>query len=265
MNKLMLVTLMALSTLALSGAQVVLYNNGPFVTHPGGGAGGADASMASVNPNWGGLQMYNANSPGKPEQYTIADDFTVTDSQGWYITRITMYGYEIDANNPNWTLAKLKIYNGVPGGGGSVIASYTSTNWSSTGVFRVFNGVANLPSTLRLINRIVFDIPSLELAQGSYWVALQVDTQLVGGNPRQAWANFVMDINPNDPNNPITRVGNARQFTENGWGAAIPPNTGVNVEFPFIVEGNIVPEPASFLTLMTGLAGALSLHRRRRV
>ncbi|MBN1356953.1 hypothetical protein JXA40_11895, partial [bacterium] len=66
-------------------SRAVLYDNGPLVTHPGGGAGGADVSALQVS-----LSM---NTLGFGAQFSygnrMADDFEVTDASGWDITEIT--------------------------------------------------------------------------------------------------------------------------------------------------------------------------------
>jgi hypothetical protein len=107
-----------------------------------------------------------------------------------------------------------------------------------------------------------FNTGSLNLAAGSYWVALQVDGGTSGWNP------YVMDPNPANPNDPITRRGNARQFRQPTtgvfqWEPEFTTTTGWNdtPEHPFEVYGTVVPEPASMAAL--GL-GALALLRRRR-
>src|SRR5512143_645082 len=51
----------------------VLYNNGPIVTHPGGGAGGADASALQTALGMGTYGFGHAVSSG----FRVADDFTV--------------------------------------------------------------------------------------------------------------------------------------------------------------------------------------------
>lgn len=64
----------------------VLYSNGPFVTHPGGGYNGSDASAVQqtlgMNTLGIGAQYYNG--------YRLADDFTIPPGFDWQIDDITL-------------------------------------------------------------------------------------------------------------------------------------------------------------------------------
>ncbi|QLQ04847.1 MAG: hypothetical protein HZY76_01175 [Anaerolineae bacterium] len=116
----------------------VLYDNGPLVTHPGGGAGGADASALQTALGNSTYGFGHAISSG----YRMADDFTVTGS-GWNITTITFYAYQTGStttstiNNVN-----LRIWNGVPGVG-SIVFGDTTTNRlassSQSNIYRVLD------------------------------------------------------------------------------------------------------------------------------
>jgi hypothetical protein len=60
-------------------------------------------------------------------------------------------------------------------------------------------------------------------------------------------------------------VGNAVQSITN---AAFAPVTDagdtLGVEFPFLIQGSLVPEPSTYAMLLAGLAAVASLARRRR-
>lgn len=217
-----------------------LYNNGPVVTHPGQGFGGADVSMASSNANSGGANMLSPT-------YRCADDFTVP-AGGWVLDGIKLSGYRTSAppGNPGWTTFDLKIWAGAnPGVGAPVYQTNAAPAIAFTNVYRIFNGVANLQNTDRALNSLTFALPNLNLAAGQYWFDLSV------GGAATGWMNYVMDPNPANPNDPITRIGNAKQWTGASWVA--PTYTP---EFPFSVTG--VPEPAALALLALGL-----LIRRR--
>lgn len=75
---------------ALPGVAVApLYDNGPMITHAGGGAGGADASVLQTN-----LGM-NAYGFGHQLEYgyRVADDFEVDIASGWDLDAIQFFAY----------------------------------------------------------------------------------------------------------------------------------------------------------------------------
>ncbi|MFU8829446.1 MAG: hypothetical protein ACNA8P_08440, partial [Phycisphaerales bacterium] len=191
------------ATSGLASAGGILWDNGPMVTHPGAGSGGADVSMASVNPNTAGS---NVRSFAPDPNFRVADDFTVG-AGGWLVNSIVSFGYQTNASVPTWTGANMNIWDGAPNAGGTIVATSTSFTLEATGIFRVFNGEANLSNTARPVWGISFDFGGLNLAAGNYWM----DWQVEGG--ASGWANYVMDINPDNVNDPITRAGNGLQLT----------------------------------------------------
>jgi hypothetical protein len=70
--------------------QDVLYDNGPLVTHPGGGSGGADASALQTAL---GLTIYGFGHQA-PLNYRMADDFVISDPAGWQVDTITFFAYQ---------------------------------------------------------------------------------------------------------------------------------------------------------------------------
>ena len=94
----------------------VLWDNGPLVNYPGGGAGGADESRLQnstllMTTLGFGHQVLNNN--------WVADDFTVSDAGGWTVDSATFFAYQTNSTttstmtNVNWIL-----YDGDPSGGG---------------------------------------------------------------------------------------------------------------------------------------------------
>lgn len=245
----------ALAVVAGANAQL-LYSNGPLVTHPGQGAGGADVSMASLVPNTGGSNVTAA--------VWRADDFTVG-GPGWVVNRIDTYAYDTNNANPRFANALIQIRRG--SAEGEVVASANAT-WSYSGINRVFNGVANLSNTARQLQRVTGTFADIVLDPGLYFMVFKVDN--TASTPTAVvnnWVPYVMDINPSDANDPITRIGNSLVSTNSGvsFSTATVTTGGWNQapELAFEVYGQPVPEPATMLALGAGLA-AVAARRRRR-
>ena len=242
MNK----VLAAVATTAIvssAGMANILWDNGGIVTHPGAGAGGVDVSMASV----GGAAGSNVRQQTTGDHFRVADDFVVSGT--WLVESITVQAYETNASTPGWTGGSLNVWDGSPAdAGSSIVASFSNPTVTDAGVYRVFNGAANLSNTARPVHNITFALNDLQLGSGTYWI----DWNVEGG--ASAWANPVMEANPSDPNAPITPLGNALQLASTGWQPLLDGN-----ESPFIVRG--VPAPGAAATF--ALAGLIGLRRRR--
>lgn len=226
-----------------------LWNNGPLVTHPGAGAGGADVSMASLVPNTAGSNVTTV--------VRRADDFTVG-GPGWIVSKIETFAYDTNNPTPRWDSALITIHSGSPDG---PIAASANATWELSGINRIFNGEANLGNTARQLSRITADFGSIELGAGDYWMVLSI-THSAGVN---SWFPFVMDINPADPNDPITRVGNSQVSTDSGatWALGSVSTGGWNQspEMAFVVRGEVIPAPGAIAAL--GFAGLAASRRRR--
>ncbi|MCC5821667.1 MAG: PEP-CTERM sorting domain-containing protein [Phycisphaerales bacterium] len=229
----------------------VLWDNGSMVTHAGAGAGGADVSMASAVPNTAGSNVTASLLRG--------DDFSVG-GPGWIISNIQMFAYDTNNANPRWSDAQISIRENNGGSVGDVVASAAAT-WEYSGINRVFNGEANLSNTARQIQTLTADFGGLVLGAGDYWVTIGI-TNTAGVN---SWMSFVMDNNPDDANNPITRVGNSIISTNSGetWAAGNVTTGDWNQspELPFLINGTIVPAPGAMALL--GLGGLMAGRRRR--
>lgn len=201
---------------------LLLLDNGTMVTHPGAGAAGADVSMASLDSNIAGSAALLVDPT--LDYYRIADDFTVP-AAGWAVETVVTYAYESFQASPGWTAFELRVWDGPPNSDGStIVATTASATFEFAGIYRVFNG-ASLMNTDRPVQRITWDLGSLNLAAGAYWL----DWQVQGG--AAAWAPYVMDPNGGDP---ITVTGNSLQRTSSGWAANLAPYTA---ETPFLLVG----------------------------
>ena len=238
-----LVTVSAGLALLLAGSAfgAMLWDNGPLVTHPGGGFNGADASALQTDL---GLTIYGFGhqlSAGN----TIADDFEVG-AGGWTIDSMLFYAYQTGSStNSTITGVYVQIYDGEPGAGGNVIWVDLVTNLLADtawmGAYRV------LDTDLMASNRPIMESEATIgtfLDEGTYWVEWQSDGSLSSG----PWAPPISILGE-------TTTGNGKQWT-GAWAPAMDGNSPQG--FPFIING--VPTPGALPLLLLGLGWT----RRRR-
>ena len=158
--------------------EVVLWDNGPLVTHPGGGAGGADESRLQnssllMTTLGFGHQVLNNN--------WVADDFVVSDAAGWTVDAATFFAYQTGSTttstmtNVNWIL-----YDGDPSSGGGVITTGSGLQtsvWSN--IYRATE--TTIGATDRPIMATTVNMGGLFLPAGTYWLAWQTDGSLGSG------------------------------------------------------------------------------------
>jgi hypothetical protein len=203
-----------------SGSKGLLLDNGPFVTHPGGGPGGSDYSMLeSPDINFGfGNQQTIPNYVG--------DDFSVTGT--WTIDSLVFFGYQTGSSTTStFTGLFVEIWDGEPGvAGSSVIWGDMTTSILSDSYFSNCYRGSDLSNTTRPIMRIVAYITGLSLPAGDYWIAWSATGSLSSG----PWVP------------PITipgqfNTGNAIQYTATA-GAWAPILDGTNPKgLPFLIYG----------------------------
>ena len=234
-----------------------LYTNGTFVTDLSG-----RSVMTAPDIGFGFLaeptgSTVNSNNPPVPGEATgarLADDFVVG-GNGWRPSAITLYGYQIDSGTTSTItgVVGLRLWDGIPGAGGSVIAGpVTEINTPSafTGVYRVRSD--DQTSTSRPIMAVTIDWPFSNLttlAPGTYWL----EYGLTG------------DANLRGPWTPPTTAtsGNARQLNlTNGepgtWSQRFDyaPNSSRSIELPFVICGNPVPAITSLAPATATAGGA---------
>ena len=206
---------------AINGS--LLHDNGPFITGIGNGAGGADTSEIEAG----------FNTFGYGTQQTIpiriADDFDVPSGDTWALASMTWRGYQTGSSTAgSITAATVRIWDGPPASGGSVIAGDDTTNrligqvWS--GVYRVTS--TTLTNTQRPIMDIEIDMSwAPDLMGGNYWV----DVGLAGSLASGPWSNPTVPSQPTD---------NAQQFqTATGWVMIIDATANAGQDFPFTLDG----------------------------
>jgi len=212
--------------LQYDGPLVVLHDNGPLVTHPGGGFGGADASALQTALGMGTYGYGHQISAS----ITVADDFTISGAS-WNIDELRFFAYQTGSSTTSTINdLRMQIYNGDPSAGGTVIYGDLTTNvlssTSFTNIYRVLD-TGLLDSQRPIMENVVQLTPPLNLGAGTYWIEWQCGGTLTSG----PWAPPVTVLGS-------TGTGNALQNISGTWGAAI--DVGPQ-DFPFLVLGNAGP------------------------
>lgn len=251
-----LISLLAVAGVAATAmGRPELFNNGPMITNPGGGFGGANVSMCPLSFNTAGFASVAAGFASK-----VGDDFTVP-AGGWTVNSITTYAY-MTSTYPNppvspITGALVEIWNGAPNAGGAVIHSsnaIVTNNWS--GIYRVFNGAANLTNTQRPVMAVEVSFPNINLAAGSYWVTYG----FTGLSPTAGTTGFSPLVTVLDgAGAPVHTNGNGVNFFTGAWTITTGGTPLQGVAYPFVVNG--VPAPGTLALLALG---GLAAARRRR-
>ncbi|NUQ44253.1 MAG: hypothetical protein HUU32_22940, partial [Calditrichaceae bacterium] len=230
-----------------AGELSVLYDNGPFVNLPGGGFGGADASVLQSAIQLNTYGFGHAVASG----FRVADDFVVP-AGGWNIDKITFYSYQTGStttstiNNVNF-----RIWDGPPGDPGSNVVfgdvttnRLTATSWTNS--YRSLD-TAPLASNRPIMTGECGGL-GLFLAPGTYWLDWQTGGTLASG----PWA-IPITING------VTITGNGLQYdpTAMVWNPLVDTGTSGTSQFfqglPFIIEGT----PANFWLSVGTTAGTV--------
>ncbi len=203
---------------------VTLYDNGPLVTHPGGGANGADASTVQTALGLVNLGFGNQWLLGN----RVADDFTVP-SPGWFIGAVTVYAYQTGSGlDPTLLGASLRLWDGPPGDpGSSVVFGDESSNrlleagWS--GIYRTTD--TDLGSAVRPIMALTLAV-NTALPPGTYWL----DWSASGTTPLTGpWAPPISILGS-------ATTGDARQALAGIWQPLL--DSGNPQGLPFIIHGS---------------------------
>ncbi len=210
------------------GVDMVLYDNGPIVTHPGGGSGGLDASYLQATLGLNIFGFGHAVSSG----YRVADDFEVTDPLGWDITTISFFAYQTGSTTTSTiNQVNLRIWDGPPGDAGSTIVfGDTTTNRLSASAFAdVYRVLDTAPTdTTRPVMENSVTV-GIHLDPGTYWLDWQTGGTLASG----PWAVPISIVGQ-------TTTGNGLQFNPTGstWSPAIDTGTAAAPQgFPFVIYG----------------------------
>lgn len=217
------------------GPEVILYDNGPLVNFPGGGAGGADASR--LQDTTLGMNTYGSNV-NNTLGYRLSDDFTVVDPDGWNINTITVFVYQTGSTTTSTiNSAQIQIWNGDPSAGGVVVFGDLTTNrMLSTTWTNIYRDLESAPgASNRPIMQVVIGVGGLHLDPGTYWIDFSTTGSLASG----PWGPPVTILGQ-------STTGDGMQWTGAAWNDLIDVGPqGV----PFVVEGSVGPgAPAVTLT-----------------
>lgn len=226
----------------------VLWDNGPLVTTPGGGYGGADVSERQTL-----LDEHIIGVNHDPGSLTrLADDFMVTYPGGWTIDTITFYAYQTGSSTTS-TIEQvyLRIWDGHPRlASSNVVFGDTTTNrlisttWS--GIYRA-DDVAPLDHQRPIMENDV-DV-GVTLGPGTYWLDWQSDGSLSGG-PYAPPVSLPGQTHPEG--------ANAWQGISTSWYGVIDGGSGTWDDLPFLINGS--PEPTT--VSMLALCGLILVRRR---
>ena len=239
--------LVASSILGLActaSASDLLFENGGIVTHPGEGAGGADVSMAGGAVTSAGA---NATAP----DFGRADWFWANGD--WTVDRVTVYAYETGAGTGESPFEgyNVDIWDGIPGqDGAEIVASSTDGEAEWSGIYRIFNGNDNLDNTDRPVFQIDVAFDDVDLEPGFYWVSYGIE------NDSAAWTPYVMEPNPDDPENPVTPAGEALVFSDGEWAPSASGDDDFRTSFPIEVYGTSTGDCPEDLTGDGSVGGA---------
>ena len=238
MKKLLLTLFCLVGAAGLITAQTVIYDNGPVMNLPGGGAGGADVSHIHD-----GMNLYGSNH-SLSLGYRVADEFVVPAGETWTIDSLVFFAYQ--TNSPitsSLTEINVRIWDGVPEDVGSTVVFgddvtnlMITSEWS--GIYRTADfGSPNCDPatcTARPIMRSA-TIIGTTLTAGTYWVDWQTGGSLSSG-PWIPQLNFGIGV---------TTTGNALQYVPSTllWQAmedTVPASMGYEPQgVPFMVVGSI--------------------------
>ena len=223
------------------GGPTILHDNGPLVTHPGGGFGGADASTLQGSLGMTILGFGTAIAAN----ISLADDFAVPAGDTWQIDTLTVYVYQTGSTTTSTiTDVRVQIWDGPPNAGGVVVFGDLTTNRLAS---TTFSNTYRVTETTMLNNQrpameVVATI-NTSLGEGDYWVEWRTAGTLASG----PFAPPVTVLGS-------TGTGNGLQFNAGAWVAL----TDVGPQdMPFVLEGSSGGNAAIALTKTVGTVPAV--------
>lgn len=214
-------SLMRMRTRETFGA-AVLWDNGPMVNRPFGGASSADASLLLAPDAVMGFLARVDMGAG------VADRLDVVSPLGWRLDTIDVFPFQVNAGTGATTITQtvVNVWQGVPRQAGSVmVASHTGVlgdAWS--GVYRASGATPG--ETQRPVRRVRVDMGGVVVPPGAFFVEMQFRGSGALEGPFVAPVAWHCGAAP------------GRGLALSGGGSASPALDGVKqVSFPFVVRG----------------------------
>jgi hypothetical protein len=217
-----------------------LYTNGPFVTHPGAHASGADVSIAQDVTYSGYTALGFTAGPG----YRLADDFTVPAGKIWTLNSAVLYAYQTGAGDAAFTDARVIIWSGAPDNSlstklfdGSLATVLVSSTPGAYRVAQSVEAVAPFTNTERRVENLLVTISNtdgtagLQLLPGQYWI----DWQLTGPQAGSVYTPPVSIIG--QPYTAFNGFARRKNIATNTWELFQNGSAPYLVDLPFLLNG----------------------------
>lgn len=238
------------------GSAQIAIDNGAFVTHTNGGPSNAPRSTLQSSTLFMATYGFGAQ---RQHLNRCADDFAVGAGTKLRVLGFQFYAYQTGATSNTIDHVNVRIWNGAPNGGGSVIAGDAATNLFAgavtSGAYRVDDLAGGATVSSRQVFQVQANFPGMVILNpGTYWA----DWQLDGSLPSGPWQV------------PVTLLGqtgkpgaNGIQFlsANNAWRNADDSGSLTRQDFAFRVIGRWLVNPTT-VTVVEGSplgGGAASL------
>ena len=217
------------SIFSLQSCNQEFWDNGEFITHPGGAYQGVNAS--ALQNFLLEMQTYGFTNEYFALGYHTADDFIITDTRGWQVDNISFFAYQDGdyAYPPSSPIVEvyLQIWDGPPDDPNSKVVfgdlstnRLISTSWTKT--YRAAD-TNLLDDSMPIMENVVY--VGTFLPAGTYWL----DWSTKGSMTTGPWVPPVTILN-------MTTTGNAKVFKDS-WQPALDAGTGSSQGLPFIIRG----------------------------
>jgi hypothetical protein len=209
----------------------LLWDNGPIVSHPDQGPGGADASVRhslSLGESVMGYGHHVADGT------RVADDFLLAEPS--VLHQIEFWAYQVGAGagNPTVNWVSVRVWDGPPGAPSSkILLGDATTNRLSSSAWDITYRVdeSSISSgTTRAVYRNICSVPGWSLPSGHYWI----DWQSAG----------ILSSGPWVP--PVTLPGqshppgaDALQLSDGAWHPLIDAGSQTPDALPFVLRGHV--------------------------